>query len=179
MSTLDERRKAIQRHLGVVADGVFGPQTIGALEVALKIEPPLPPGEPMWLTVAKRELGVAEVPGSGNNPRIVLYHTATTLGAKDDEVPWCSAFVNWALARGGVKGTNNAMARSFLKWGIECAPRIGAIVVFKRGEPPAGHVAFWVGAGDGRVRVLGGNQGDRVSIASYPAGDVLAYRWPA
>ena len=75
-----------------------------------------------WLEIAEREQGVAEVPGAGDNPRVVDYLMSTTLGSlenQNDETPWCSAFVNWCMEQAGIKGTNSAWARSWLDWGKE------------------------------------------------------------
>lgn len=138
------------------------------------------PTEPLWLQVARGELGQAEFRGPTNNPRIEEYHATTRAGRADDEVPWCSSFVNWCLLRAGITGTRSKAARSWEMWGVELgAPRVGAIAVFSRGSNPAhGHVGFWVGEGGGQVRVLGGNQGNRVSVQSYPKSRLLTLRWP-
>ena len=137
------------------------------------------PTEPLWVQVARAELGVAEYRGGQHNPRIVEYHGATAAGEAPDEVPWCSSFVNWCLLRAGIAGTRSKAARSWEDWGAESGPRIGAIAVFSRGTNPAhGHVGFWMGEGGGKVRVLGGNQGNRVSIQSYPKSRLLTLRWP-
>jgi len=65
-------------------------------------------------------------------------------------------------------------------------PRPGDVVIFKRGNGPQpgpevlaapGHVAFfieWVPGGF--VRVLGGNQGDQVSLAVFPVESILGIR---
>jgi len=37
--------------------------------------------------VAKGELGVREIPGEGNNPRIIEFANYTTLRARKDSVP--------------------------------------------------------------------------------------------
>jgi len=43
-----------------------------------------------------------------------------------------------------------------------------------------GHVGFVAGADrNGNLLVLGGNQGDAVSINRFSRGRVLGYRWPA
>lgn len=136
------------------------------------------PGEPPWLRIARAELGVAEIHGERHNPRIVEYHQSCTLRATDDETPWCSSFVNWCLAQAGIAGTRNAMARSFLAWGQEVHPRLGSIVVLRRGAAPKGHVGFYVGGDSRTLRLLGGNQGDRVSIASFAWSEAISHRWP-
>jgi uncharacterized protein (TIGR02594 family) len=131
------------------------------------------------LGTACLEIGVKEVIGEEDNPRIVEYHSATSLKATDDETPWCSAFVNWVLKEAGFQGTGNAMARSFLNWGkFLPSPRPGCIVVLKRGEPPSGHVGFYLGqSSSGLFYLLGGNQSNMVKISQYKEEDVLGYRW--
>lgn len=146
-----------------------------------RITVPAPPGggEPRWLLIARRELGIAEVAGPEHNPRILEYHDHTSLNADRDEVHWCSSFVNFCVEKAGLRGTRSAMARSWLKWGrgIE-RPRPGCIVVLRRGRPPSGHVGFYIKEENNRIFLLGGNQGDRVCIVSFPKWDVLGYRWP-
>lgn len=139
-----------------------------------------------WLTVARREIGVQEVPGSANNPRVVEYlHATDNLDEKTrskDETPWCSAFVNWCMQQVGIKGTQNALARSWQEWGKHLdEPYVGCIVVFQR-EKKFGHVGFYLGETETHIRVLGGNQQNpetgifEVSEKSYPKADFLEYR---
>lgn len=95
---------------------------------------------------------------------------------------WCADFVNASLREAGMKGTGSGMARSFLNYGQPVdQPQKGDIAVFTRGDPngPSGHVGFFDGLdANGNVRVLGGNQGNAVSLASYPASRLLGYRRP-
>jgi uncharacterized protein (TIGR02594 family) len=131
-----------------------------------------------WLPVAMKELNTSEVSGDKDNPRIVEYHSATTLKATDDETPWCSSFVSWCLEQSGYKSTKNAWARSYLSFGKKIdKPVNGCIVVFSRGSS-SGHVAFFVGETSSTIKVLGGNQGNKVSIAEYPKSRLLGYRMP-
>lgn len=139
-----------------------------------------------WIKIAKQELGIHEVPGPGDNPRVVEYLKSTTLPAPDnhnDETSWCSAFVNWCVEQAGVKGTNSAWARSWLKWGRELKEEdsmdewTGCICVLERG-PNFGHVGFLMDWDDDRVKLLGGNQGDAVSYAWFPNERVLGFRVP-
>lgn len=93
---------------------------------------------------------------------------------------WCAAYVNATLKQTGMDGTGSNMARSFLDWGQETkTPRKGDLAVFRRGDPngPYGHVGFFDGYNpDGSIRVLGGNQGDSVSLSNYSADDLLGFR---
>jgi uncharacterized protein (TIGR02594 family) len=133
---------------------------------------------PAWYQIAVAEIGVKEFRGS-ENPRIIEYHQCTSLKADEDEVAWCSAFVNWVFHQVGITGTNSASARSWLKWGKEVkVPYKGCVVVFSRGEPWQGHVAFYVHEQGTTVGVLGGNQSDSVCVSYYPKSRVLGYREP-
>lgn len=98
---------------------------------------------------------------------------------------WCAAFVNAALGRAGQKGTGSLMARSFLNFGTPVKDAsAGDVVVLARGDRngPYGHVGFVEGVvskgGKQFVRVLGGNQSDKVSVQDYPLADVLGFRRP-
>jgi uncharacterized protein (TIGR02594 family) len=98
---------------------------------------------------------------------------------------WCAAFVNAALGRAGYKGTGSLMARSFLNFGTpvkDASP--GDVAVLARGDRngPYGHVGFVEGIvtknGKQFVRMLGGNQSNKVSVQDYPMADVLGFRRP-
>jgi len=128
--------------------------------------------------IAKLEKGVSEIPGAANNERIVGYHESTSIGRSDDEVPWCSSFVNWCCEAAGYVGTDSPAARSWLKWGRPVAePYEGCIVVLKRGTSSwQGHVGFFVKENERSIWVLGGNQSNQVNISRYSKSKVLGYR---
>lgn len=134
--------------------------------------------KPKWLEIALAEKGVREVKG-GENPRIIEYHSCTTLKATEDEVPWCSSFVNWCMKQAGIERTKSAAAMSWLGWGVVLdEPREGCVVVLKRGAPPSAHVCFYLRSDEKLIACLGGNQGDSVKVSVFKKGDVLGYRWP-
>lgn len=137
---------------------------------------------PRWYEIANGELGTQEIPGAKHNPSVLAYHAVTGLNARDDETPWCASFVSWCLEQAGLPHTGSAAARSYLDWGRTLdRPTLGCVVVFSRGSSPtAGHVGFYAGKDrHGNILVLGGNQGNRVSVAPYSAKNLLGYRWPA
>lgn len=145
--------------------------------------------KPAWLEIAEKEIGVCEKKG-GESARIIEYHSATSLKAKEDEIPWCAAFVNWCLVQSDIAGTNSAAAKSFLDWGQHLeAPKEGCICVVQQrqagrdqatGSTSGFHVAFWLGESDGRVKLLGGNQSDSVKISTFglQSYKIAGYRWP-
>lgn len=132
--------------------------------------------EPYWITVAKGEL---YQPTDAN--RVGQYFQATTLRPSTDNVPWCSAFVNWVMAESGLDGSGKANALSWLDWGMPMdRPTPGAIIVLQRGllASGQGHVGFLMKEHDDTYSILGGNQHDCVCIEEFGKGRVLGFRWP-
>ena len=139
--------------------------------------------DPKWIEEALKYLGQHEKYGKGeHNEQIVKFWEMgkVDLDVSDDETPWCAAFVSAMLEEAGVKSARTGWARGYLKWGQKLGmPTNGAVVVFSRG-PTAGHVGFVVGRdADGNIMVLGGNQGDEVSIKAFSRDRILGYRWPS
>ena len=137
--------------------------------------------QPAWLARAWEQFGVSEIAGAEDNPEIQKYYREAGQRAElHDEVAWCAAFAGAMLFRAGETHTGSLLARSYLNWGTPLdAPRVGAITVLERGsDPGAGHVGFLVGVSKAKVLLLGGNQGNKVSVAAFDIGRVLAYRWP-
>jgi uncharacterized protein (TIGR02594 family) len=131
-----------------------------------------------WHEIARKEVGVKEFVGIADNPRVVEYHSTTTLRATDDEVPWCSSFVNWVMAKAGYPITKSAAARSWLKYGKQISePVPGCIVVMNRNG--GGHVGFYESTQYGNVRILGGNQDDAVNVKPFRPNRIIAYVLPA
>lgn len=132
--------------------------------------------------LAQRLIGeVKERPGAQDDPFIRWCHGSTSMGESADEVPWCSSFVNrlaWLLR---LPRSKSAAARSWLDVGesikLEAAEPGYDVVVFTRGSnPTAGHVAVFAGLDGDAVRVIGGNQGNSVTLATYPRNSVLGVR---
>lgn len=187
---------------GLPVDGVVGPQTWTAMGQKFAVPPSQPAngapslvsqpadarasGAPwMEIVLAENERGVKGIPGKINNPRIVEYHSETSLHATNDETAWCSAFVNWVMKQSGYTGTHNAAAISWLKWGLELTtPRYGAITIVyntKHSSHASGnHVSFWISQDSTHITLLGGNQGNAVKESSYPlkTWEIKGYRWP-
>jgi uncharacterized protein (TIGR02594 family) len=136
-----------------------------------------------WFSVAMHFKGLTEIHGSVANPQIVeMFRISGHAEVKDDETPWCAAFAGACLRLSGYRSSGSLGARSYENFGqdLKDAPQRGCIVVFTRGKPSAGtgHVAFFDRDDGDHVIVLGGNQGDAVTTASFPKNRVLAYRLP-
>lgn len=161
-----------------VIDGDFGPLTLNA---SFKYQSAAQTKSiPKWLIWAAGELGQKEIFGDRENPRIVLYHTYTSLKADSDEVPWCASFVNAALAAGAdINGTNSASAASFKTYGRDASPiELGAILLKKTNTGSMRHVFFNCGFFRDIVFGLGGNQSNMVNVLEYPVGSITEHRYP-
>lgn len=150
--------------------------------------------EPIFMTaywLASRYLAVRELPGGEDHPLIQWWLMNAGFGSHAaDETPWCGAFVGgiaWELRL--PRPALPARARAWLTVGepvdLDAAEVGFDVVVLWRGEPPqpgpdnitaAGHVGFFVGLEDDQVKLLGGNQADKVSIAAYGIERVLGVR---
>lgn len=135
---------------------------------------------PRWVLNAQNELGVTEIEGPKANGTILEYFKAAKYKTTDDETPWCAAFVCWCLEKAGVKSPQSAWSLSFLNWGVQLGgPKLGCVAVLRRGlDPNKGHVGFVVGYTAFTITLLGGNQGNKVCVKTYPRAVVRGYRWP-
>lgn len=132
------------------------------------------------LALAERFVGQREIAGPKHNPWVSAFSSTIDVSAPADETPWCSTFVNGICWMLGVQRSNSRAARSWLRVGtpvsLDAATPGFVVVVLKRGagEQPGpevtnapGHVGFLYKANAETVWVLGGNQGDAVTIAPF------------
>jgi uncharacterized protein (TIGR02594 family) len=142
--------------------------------------------DPAWLLAARAKLGTREIPGrTHNNALISFLNTAARWNGVrwvDDEMAWCGGFVAACLVQAGVEPVKlAARAKSWATWGwLLRADRLapGAIMVFGRGG--GGHVGFYVGRDATHYHILGGNQGDAVSVTRIARNRLVegGSRWP-
>lgn len=141
--------------------------------------------------LASKHIGlVQERAGGEDHPLIqwALAHVGFGLDAHD-EISWCSAMVSlWAWTL-DLKDTKSAAARSWLTvihalTLAEALPE-NDIVILKRGpgvQPDAtvlaapGHVGVYDHHDAQRVWLVGANQGNNVSLAAFPIGNILGVR---
>ena len=138
--------------------------------------------------LAQRFIGIKEIGGSVDNPMITAMLKLDNDWPENDEVPWCSAFVNYICWLARLPRSKSLRARSWLTVGKgiqldEAVP--GDIIVLKRGagnQPgpevlkAPGHVGFYAGRFGEFIEVLGGNQSDTVKVSRYPAKRLLGVR---
>ncbi len=136
---------------------------------------------PLWLAEARRNIGLREIPGPRHEGRILAFFKAAMAGwFKDDETPWCGAFVAYCMVKAGLpippKG-EAVRARAWARWGVACPPRVGAVAIF--GREGGGHVGLAVGESATHLYILGGNQSNEVNIMPIAKARLIALRWPA
>ena len=97
--------KAVQKLVGVSADGADGPVTWNAILSELSTKKDNMNGKDVpqkMVLLAREEIGVSEVDGSNCGPRVDEYKAATWLDP-DKGWPWCAAFICW-LVREAIDG---------------------------------------------------------------------------
>lgn len=139
--------------------------------------------------LARKFMGIKEVSGVASNPQILAMLRLDNAWPEGDEVPWCSAFVNYICHLLGLIRSHNLAARSWLTVGVPIGMLMAEagfdVVILKRGvgeQPGAeviaapGHVGFYAGRDQATVEVLAGNQGNAVSFETFPFDRVLGVR---
>jgi uncharacterized protein (TIGR02594 family) len=131
--------------------------------------------------LAQRFVGTKEVRGTSDSPLILAMLRLDGGWPDHDEVPWCSAFVNYIAWLLRLPRSKSLAARSWLDVGtpiwLQDAEVGFDVVVFDRGaNPAAGHVGFFGGLFTDGVMALGGNQGNMVSVRLFPRTRVIGVR---
>ena len=121
---------------------------------------------PRILVEAVKLIGTKEIVGKKHNP--VILGWADELGLDNvytnDEIPWCGLFIAYCAHKAGVEVVDKPLwALSWANYGTKVTePMLGDILTFKRDG--GGHVGIYVGEDKTCYHVLGGNQGNAVSV---------------
>ena len=142
--------------------------------------------EPAWLTIARSQIGLKEIPGPKHSN--VISGWLSKLGAwwRDDETAWCGTFVAHCIQAAGLPYPKDWFrAKAWADYGALLRPERlapGALLIFDRkdaaGRSIGGHIGFYVGEDKFCYQVLGGNQANGVSIARIAKSRCIATRWP-
>lgn len=120
---------------------------------------------PKHLLKAIELYGTKEIIGPKHNP--VIMGWAKELGIdyyKSDEIPWCGLFMAIVIKRASRLPVKDPLrALSWAEFGVQVStPMLGDILTFKRDG--GGHVGIYIGENNSVYYILGGNQGNTVSI---------------
>ncbi|WP_321336601.1 peptidoglycan-binding protein [Breoghania sp.] len=170
--------KAFQRKRGLEVDGLVGPKTAAVLFAS---EPEAAAGSidaAPWLDYVEHLRGLHEDADNARLRKILHFDPA--------EIPWCAGLMASAVASTMPDEPlpNNPLGSiNWLKFGKECKPQLGAILVFWRGSPNgwAGHIGIYVGEDGNYFHVLGGNQRDSINVSRIAKRRLRdgGCRWPA
>lgn len=135
---------------------------------------------PAMLYAALQYYGVKEAPGPQDNAIILQW--AKLLGGdvaklyRHDSIPWCGLFIaHVAKSAGETPPPSPLWARAWAAFGRKSGKAgLGDVLVFVR--QGGGHVGLYVGEDASRYYVLGGNQGDAVSIVPIDKSRCIAVR---
>ena len=135
---------------------------------------------PRMVTKGLELIGTAEIPGKKSNPVIMSW--ARSLGIHtiyvNDDIAWCGLFMAFVVAETNREPVINPLwARNWAKWGVAAdKPKLGDILVFSRRT--GGHVGLYIAEDPVAYHVLGGNQGNMVSITRILKSRLIAARRP-
>lgn len=132
---------------------------------------------PKMLSEAMKLYGTKEFIGEDNNPVIMQWASELGLMAYNaDALPWCGLFMAYVAFKADKKPpTAPLWARNWMNFGKPCTPELGSVLVFSRGS--GGHVGLYIGEDkQSFYHVLGGNQGDSVSITRIAKERLLSSR---
>lgn len=136
--------------------------------------------EPRWLGIARKYIGVREIPGPQHNTTIMGWLRRLGSWIKDDETPWCGSFCAAVMQEAGLPyPATYPRARAWADYGSRLQTHLlapGAILVFARDG--GGHVGFAVAQDATHYHVLGGNQSNSVNISRIAKARLIAARWP-
>ena len=184
MDELLKRLQEVLREGGVYTgkpDGVYGPLTEAALHTVIDNKGVLPKEAPPWVLELRKVFGLHEIRDNAALKEWLI-SDGKTLG--DPRVlPWCGDAMATAIVRSlpdeklkGAVAENPYWALNWAGFGQGVAPTLWSIGVFKRAD--GGHVGVLVSQSQDSYHVLGGNQGDSVSLVSIPKRNLVAARWP-
>lgn len=120
---------------------------------------------PQILVQALKLIGTKEIVGKKHNPKVLEMFDEVGWGyINDDETPWCGAFVGYCAKKADLTIPKIAIrASEWADWGTEQnIAMLGDVLVFER--KGGGHVGIYCGEDETAYHVLGGNQGNQVSI---------------
>jgi uncharacterized protein (TIGR02594 family) len=121
---------------------------------------------PKILANARKLIGISEFLGKENNPVIMQWAKDLKLYSiyVADSVPWCGLFMAHVCKVSDLEIPKMPLrAKEWLNFGTKQEhAMLGDVLVFSR--EGGGHVGIYVGEDTECYHILGGNQGDKVSI---------------
>lgn len=138
----------------------------------------MPTASLAWMAYVLTLIGVAEVPGPGNNSIIAGWLKGLKAWWHDDATPWCGVLVAHCMQKAGQPLPKHwYRAKGWQDWGVPAPLAYGAVAILDR--EGGGHVFFITQVSPNFIWGIGGNQGDKVCEAKFPRSRLIGCRWPA
>ncbi len=146
--------------------------------------------EPKWLTIARGDVGIKEVPGPGNNPKLMAaFARVAAVSGKwilnvmtGDAIAHCGAVMADWFIRAGIKDLpkNPLSALAWLAFGLPMSgPAPGCVGILTRPGFGTGHVFLYTGENATHVRGISGNVGDKICEAWFDKKRIKGWRCPS
>lgn len=156
------------------------------------------PLAPKIVQEALKLYGIHEGVGAADNPTVIKWADEVAAGTKSayadwagdfynkDSIPWCGLFMAVCAVRSAGGRPERLPEHKYLSalewknWGVPVPIKdavVGDVGISQR--EGGGHVFLIVGEDRTHFHILGGNQGDQVSIVRKAKADVVAVRRPA
>ena len=106
--------------------------------------------------IAQRFVGIREIPGRQDNPQILAMLRLDQAWPSGDEVPWCSAFVNYCAWLLRLPRSKSLAARSWLNVGVPvpltaATPGFDVVVLWRGMQALAVLAGAWQAFGPDRA----------------------------
>lgn len=176
--------KAFQKRMGLPETGVADRASVEALRLQpgarvapLKVDVPAETMPP-WMAEMHRRMGLHEV---RDKARLIDFLKIGRFLGDPASLPWCGDAVESCIAKvlpDEPLPANPFWAQGWAIFGINVhAPLVGSVGVI-RWSASSGHVGFVAGVESDKVVLLGGNQQNAITLASFPRDKFIAFRWP-
>lgn len=132
---------------------------------------------PPWMYELVRRMGLHE---SRDKAELVSFLKIGKFLGDPAKLPWCGDAVESAIVKtlpDERVPTNAFFAQNWATFGKRVEPMVGAVGVI-RWSASAGHVGFVSKVTASTISMVGGNQSNAITNASFPRSKFIAFRWP-
>lgn len=176
--------KKFQSANGIIPAGVANSSTIEALRrtplstTGEEARAPVPAATlPPWMYELVRRMGLHE---SRDKAELVSFLKIGKFLGDPAKLPWCGDAVESAIVKtlpDERVPSAPFFAQNWQTFGKRVEPMVGAVGVI-RWSASAGHVGFVSKVTGSTISMVGGNQSNAITNASFPRSKFIAFRWP-
>lgn len=176
-----EALRKFQTTRGLAVTGVADNPTVAALKTSTDGGRPVAvvhEDMPPWMAEMHHRMGLHEV---RDKSKLIEFLKIGKFLGDPSRLPWCGDMVESCIAKvlpAEPLPANPFFAQNWKSFGNNLSsPLVGSIGVI-RWTATSGHVGFVAGTEGTNVVLLGGNQSNAITLASFPREKFIAFRWP-